>query len=77
MPYALFLASCSMGSPMFLLLLLDLKFPSVHWALSLRLPWLPSAWGFCSAPFYLGYSPIELWDRLSGYVHPGIACLAF
>ena len=28
-------------------------------------------------PFYLGYSPIELWDSLSGYVHPGIACLAF
>ena len=29
------------------------------------------------SPFYLGYSPIELWDRLSGYVHTGIACLAF
>ena len=26
--------------------------------------------------FYLGYSPIELWDSLSTYVHPGIACLA-
>ena len=29
------------------------------------------------APFYLGYSPIESWDSLSGYVHPRIACLAF
>ena len=33
--------------------------------------------GFRSPPFYLGYSPIELWESLSGYVHPGIACLAF
>ena len=30
----------------------------------------------CSFPFCLGYSPIELWDSLSAYVHPGIACLA-
>ena len=28
------------------------------------------------ASIYLGYSPIELWDSLSAYVHPGIACLA-
>ena len=28
------------------------------------------------ASFYLGYSSIELWDSLSAYVHPGIACLA-
>ena len=28
-------------------------------------------------PLYLGYSPIELWDSLSGYAYPGIACLAF
>ena len=27
-------------------------------------------------PFYLGCSPIELWDSLSTYVNPGIACLA-
>ena len=33
--------------------------------------------GFCSLLFYLGYSPIELWGSLSGYAHPGIACLAF
>ena len=72
MPYALFLASCSMGSPMFLLLFLDLMFPS------LRLLLFPCllAWGSV-APFYLGYFPIELWQSLSGYVHPGIACLAF
>ena len=32
-------------------------------------------WGLW-VPFYLGCSPIELWDSLSTYVHPGIACLA-
>ena len=30
-----------------------------------------------SPSIYLGYSSIELWDSLSVYVHPGIACLAF
>ena len=29
------------------------------------------------APCYLGYSLIEPWDSLSGYVHPGIVCPAF
>ena len=79
-PYALFLASCSMDSPMFLLLFLDLAFP--YYFQSLRIPpGLMLAKRDCSGvlwpPFYLGYSPIELWDGLSGYVHPGIACLAF
>ena len=71
MPYALFLASCSMGSPMFLLLFLDLTLPSLR-LLS------------CSASLLEGFSlylfrvfPIELWDSLSVYVHPGIACLVF
>ena len=32
-------------------------------------------WGLW-LPFYLGCSPIELWDSLSTYVHLGIACLA-
>ena len=32
--------------------------------------------GLCSFSFYLGYTPIELSDRLSAYAHPGIACLA-
>ena len=32
-------------------------------------------WGLW-LPFYLGYSPIEVLDSLSTYVHPGIACLA-
>ena len=32
-------------------------------------------WGLW-LPFYLGCSPIELWDSLSSYVHAGIACLA-
>ena len=73
MPFALFLASCSMGSPMSLILFLDLMFPSVI-AVDLSSYCLL---GFCSLPFYLGYSPIELWDNLSGYAHPGIACLAF
>ena len=72
MPYAWFLASCSMGSHMFLLLLLTLHSP-----LLLLFPLAGLPLGFCSAPFYLGYSPIEFWDSLSGYVYPGIACLAF
>ena len=80
MPYALFLASCGMGSPMLLLLFLDLAFPSnldwILYSLPLFLS-LPGLLGLCSPSFYLGYSPIELWDSLSGYVHPGIACLAF
>ena len=29
-----------------------------------------------AVPFYLGCSLIEPWDSLSGYMHPGIACLA-
>ena len=70
MPYALFLATCSMGSPMFLILFLDIMFPSVV-AVVLSLP------GVLYCPFYLRYSPIELWDSLSGYVHLGIDCLAF
>ena len=83
MPYALFLASCSMGSHM--LLFLDLAFPSYFQSLWI-LPGLPFTeiaeiakrllWGSV-APFYLWYSPIESWDSLPGYVHPGIACLAF
>ena len=75
MPYALFLASCSMGSPIFLILFLDLMFPSVVAVVLSSYSY--HLLGFCSLPFYLGYSPIELWDSLSGYVHPGIACLAF
>ena len=73
MPYALFLASCSMGSPIFLLLFLDLAFPFV--VAVVLLSWT-YPWGSV-APFYIGYSPTELWDSLSGYAHPGIACLAF
>ena len=79
MPYAWFLASCSMGSHMFLLLILDLVFPSYFQSLRI-LPGLllaEIAFGVLWPPFYLGYSPIESWDSLSGYVHPGIACLAF
>ena len=86
MPYALFLASCSMGSPMFLLMFLDLVFPYYFQSLrtqdsllTLLTHWttLRTTTGVLYSPFYLGYSPIELWDSLSGYVHPGIACLAF
>ena len=73
MPYALFLASCSMGSPMFLLLFLDLTLPSVAVVLLSQ----ASLWGSVVPLFYLGYSPTELWDSLSGYAHPGIPCLAF
>ena len=38
---------------------------------------LPLAQLGYAAPFYLGCSLIEPWDSLSGYVHPGIVCLAF
>ena len=62
-----------MGSSYALVPALDLIFPSVI-AVLLFTPSL--LWGSV-APFYLGYSPIEFWDSLSGYVHPGIACLAF
>ena len=79
MPYAWFLASCSMGSHVFLPLFLDIAFP--YYFQSLRIPpgllLAEFALGFCGPPFYLGYSPIESWDSLSGYVHPGIACLVF
>ena len=72
MPYTWFLASCSMGSHMFLLLTLCspllLVFP---------LPGLQVCPWDSVAAFYVGYSPIEFGDSLSGYVHPGIACLAF
>ena len=73
MPYALFLVSCSMGSPIFLIVpgpcipplsLLTSFFCSYHFS------------GVLWLPFYLGYLPTELWDSLSTYVHPGIACLA-
>ena len=76
MHYALFLGSCRMGSPMFLLLFLDLVFPYYFQSLSIP-PWSQVAVCRDSPPFYLGYSPIELWDSLSGYAHPGIACLTF
>ena len=77
MPYALFLASCSMGSPMFLLLFLELTFPyyfSAYFCFPLLTPVIASVPpGVLWPPFYLGYSPIELWDSLSVYVPPGIA----
>ena len=69
MPYALFLASCSMGSPIFLIV----SRPYVPLCLCMS---LHACLGLCSLSFYLGYSPIELWDSLSAYVHPWIACLA-
>ena len=77
MSYALFLAFCSMGSPM-LLMVPRPYVPLPHALLCYLLLSMTvvSFLGFCSLPFYLGYSPIELWDSLSAYVHPGIACLA-
>ena len=61
------------GQSYALVLALDLMFPSVVIVLTL----LTSSPGVLQLPFYLGYSPIEFWDSLSGCVHPGIACLAF
>ena len=69
MPYAWFLASCSMDSHMLLCLLLTLHSP-----LLLLLSSSPLG---SVVPLLSGYSPIEFWDSLSGYMHPGIACLAF
>ena len=77
MPYTLFLASFSMGSPMFLLLFLDLTFPYYFQSLSTPPRSQSLSAGRDSPLFYLGNSPIKLCDSLSGYVHPGIACLAF
>ena len=71
--YSICSYSCSMSlcSPLFLALcFLLLLLPSLSLSLSLSL--LSSA-----VPFYLGCFPTEPWDSLSGYVHPGIACLAF
>ena len=80
MPYALFLASCSMGGHMLLFFLLTLCSPLLllvvlsgffqDYCLQSLL------WGSVP-PFYLGYSPIVSWDSLSGNVDTGIACLAF
>ena len=45
--------------------------------LLLSAPHLMCAYSPLSLLFYLVCFPIEPWDSLSGYVHPGIACLAF
>ena len=74
MPYALFLASCSMGSPIFLIVL-DLMFPSASASLHALHQLIDYPLGSV-ASFYLGYSAIGIWDSLSTYAHPGIACLA-
>ena len=61
MPYACLLASCSMN---------------ISYALAPAF-----CFSVCVSPpsllFYLVCFPIEPWDSLSGYVPPGIACLAF
>ena len=77
MPYAWFLASCSMGSHMLLFMLLTLCSHLLLLSASCSLcVCCPYPWGSV-VPLYLGYSPIEFCNSLSGYVHPGIACLAF
>ena len=74
MPYALFLASCSMGSPIFLIV--PLPYISLCLCVSAYPLPLPLSLGLCSLSLYLGYFLIELWDSLSVYAHSGIACLA-
>ena len=73
MPYALFLASCSMGSLIFLIV------PQPYVPLCLLVVFITfleiTPWGLW-LPFYLGYSPIELWDSLSALAQPEIVCLA-
>ena len=51
-------------------------FPSVSVSVSpahFELHYVPCGLWF---PFLSRVFPIELWDSLSAYVHPGIACLA-
>ena len=63
-----------MGSPIFLI---------VPWP-SIPLCSASACGDSCTSPLFLGsvapllsrVFPIELWDSLSTYVHPGIACLA-
>ena len=76
MPYAWLLASCSMGIPCAFAPVYDPMFPSAFFSL---LPCLliSSMLLFLLLLFYLVCFPIEPWVSLSGYVHPGIACLAF
>ena len=74
MPYAWFLASCSIfllyscSCSMTLCSPLLLLSASCSLSESLSPPLLL---------FYVVCFPIEPWDGLPGYVHPGIACLAF
>ena len=74
MLYALFLASCSMDSPIFLIV--PLPYISLCLCVSAYPLPLPLSLGLCSLSLYLGYFLIELWDSLSVYAHSGIACLA-
>ena len=80
MPYASQLPSCSMGISQYVFLFYNPMFPMSFLFLFLLTscsPLPPSiCWG-SAVPFYLGYFPIEPWDSLSDYVHPGIACVAF
>ena len=71
MPYAWFIASCSMGS-LLSGLFLDLAFPS---ALLLWIHWiLPEA--SVAFPFILDVSPLNSGIACLAYLNPGIACLA-
>ena len=70
-PYACQLASCNMGISNCILLSLVLCV--------LTFPMFFSSTTFTGALqplFYPGCVLIELWDSLSDYVHPGIACMA-
>ena len=75
MPYAWFIASCSMGS-LLSWLFLDLAFPSalllwIHWIASKDCP----SWGLW-LPFYLGCPPLNSGVACLAYLNSEIACLA-
>ena len=78
MPYACQLASCSMGISNYALgscsMTLHSPCPLFSFLFSSSFSLLQ---GSAAPLFYSGCFLVEPWDSLSGYVHPGIACLAF
>ena len=77
MPYACLLASCSMGIPYTLAPVLWPYVPLCFLLCASLLLLLTSLPCSLCVLLYLECFPIEPWDSLSGYVHTGIACLAF
>ena len=77
MPYACLLASCSMGIPYTLAPLLWPHVPLCFLFSASLLLLLLLSFVLSLCPLLSRVFSIEPWNSLSGYVHPGIACLAF